>query len=421
MRATPRPANARISALVVAALMGTMLAADDWPGFRGPDRDGISREAGLLLDWPADGPTVLWRRPLGEGYSGIAVVGDLLYTMFANATGEFVAAWRAVDGTPLWTHRLDERFTNGYGNGPRATPTVAGGIVYAHGARSQLAALSAETGNVLWQKDLVAELDARVPRWGASSSPLIEGNLLIVNTGSETGAVVALRRTSGDLVWKSGSDLAGYSSPVAVTIDGRRQILALTGTRLSGLAVEDGEELWTVPWRTSYNVNATTPVFVPPNRVLVATGYNTGGALFQIDHDERGTRVTEIWRNPKLRNQFSSAVVYEGGIYGFDNTTLRCVDLASGEELWAERGYGHGSLTIVDGHLLVLSDRGTLLLAAAHRNGFEPIGSATLFQGKTWTVPTYSEGRLYARDGKELLALDLRAAPANPEGTPSTS
>jgi len=387
--------------------------ADDWPQFRGPNRDGISTETGLLREWPSEGPQELWRRDLGAGYSAVSIVGDTLYTMFSDESGEYAIALAASDGSELWRHRLDDQFTSGHGHGPRATPTVADGVVFAHGARSQLAALDATTGDLRWQRNLKDDFGARVPRWGASSSPLVEGDLLIVDAGGETSSVLGLDKRTGVVVWSAVEDQAGYSSPVAVTVHDKRQVLALTANRLVAIAPEDGEVLWSLPWKTSWNVNATMPVFVPPSSIFLATGYRTGAALIDVKTSPTGLEVHEVWRNPKMRNQFSNSVVYDGYVYGFDNTTLRCLDLATGEERWAERGYGHGSLTVIDGQLLVLSDRGELLLASPDPGGFVVANSTTLFQGKTWTVPTFSEGRLFVRDGKELLALDLKAAPAD--------
>jgi outer membrane protein assembly factor BamB len=399
------------AALAVTTALAGAAAAADWPRFRGPRLDGISEETGLLATWPEGGPPELWRVPLGEGYSGISVVADRLYTLYVNDGKEILGVFDAASGKELWNYRVGDKWKDMMGNGPRSTPTVADGVAYVLGAHGTLAAVDVESGREVWRQELSETLGARPPTWGVATSPLVEGELLILDAGGRSGySIVALDRRTGKLVWHAESDKAGYATPLPLTVGDSRQVVLFTGTQLVGVDPADGRVLWKRPWKTSYDVNAATPIFIPPNRLFVASGYSTGGALFELTADAGGARLSQLWSSPRMRNQFSSSIHYEGHIYGFDNGTLKCLDARTGEEKWAAReGFGHGSLTLAEGHLYVLGDRGKLALVEATPDGFREKGSVQALAGKCWTVPTLSDGRLYLRNEKQLLALDVRA------------
>jgi outer membrane protein assembly factor BamB len=414
MRSTIRSktlCTAAAALTALAALTAGATAASDWPQFRGPRLDGISDETGLLEAWPEGGPPELWRVPLGEGYSGISIVGDRAYTLYATDGREILGVFDVASGKELWSYPVGSKWKDMMGNGPRSTPTVVDGVVYVIGAHGTMAAVETGTGKQLWRQELSKTLGSRPPTWGVSISPLVEGELLILDAGGRSGhSIVALERRTGKLVWHSESDKAGYSTPLPLTIGESRQVVLFTGTQLVGVDPADGRVLWKRPWKTSYDVNAATPVFVPPNRLFVASGYSTGGALLELEVDTGATYVTKLWTSPKMRNQFSSSVYHEGHIYGFDNATLKCLDASTGEERWAAReGFGHGSLTLADGHLYVLGDRGKLALVEATPDGFREKGVRQVLKGKCWTVPTLAGGRLYLRNEKQLVALDVRA------------
>ncbi|MEE8369063.1 MAG: PQQ-binding-like beta-propeller repeat protein, partial [Thermoanaerobaculia bacterium] len=302
----PRRLNRRLSLLLALSLVAPCLAVgDDWPQFRGPGRDGISNETNLLSKWSEDGPEVLWRRALGHGFSGISVVERRLFTMYSDGSDEWLTAIDTASGRQLWRVHVDSNFSNDQGDGPRATPTVASGVVYALSAKGRLLAAAMDSGEELWKKDLKVEVGAKVPTWGVSTSPLVEGNLLILDAGGRPGAsLVALDRMTGDLVWKSGSDKAGYAAPIAIEVGGKRQILSFSGSRLSAVTPSTGEILWTKKWKTSWDVNAATPIFVPPDRVFVASGYDTGAALLRVTSTDTDTRAEEVWRTRAMKNQF---------------------------------------------------------------------------------------------------------------------
>ena len=406
-----RHLKARVSMAVASCLLaGTALAAD-WPQFRGPNRDGISRETGLLRSWPAGGPEVLWKIPLGEGYSHLAVSKGRLFTLYGEGANDYAAAWDAATGKQLWKVPLGRKFVNDQGNGPRSTPTVDGDMVYALTATGRLAALSSADGKRVWEHDLGAEFDAEAPQWGVSTSPLVEGNLLLVDAGGSGGkSLIAFDKKTGRVVWASQREVAGYSAPIAITVGGVRQVIFFTGRAVLSVSPRDGRLFWRVPWKTNWDVNAAAPVFVPPDRLYVSSGYGTGGALFKIEVKGGRVGAEEVWRSRKMKNQFSSSVFHGGHIYGFDNSVLKCIDAATGEEKWKESGFGHGSLILADGHLVVLSERGKLSLVEATPAGYREKGSSQVLSGKCWTAPTLADGRLYLRNEEEMLALDWTGA-----------
>lgn len=382
--------------------------AQEWPQWRGMNRDGISQETGLLKIWPAEGPKVLWKVPVGDGYSAVSVSGGRLYTMDAKGEDEFVVCLDATTGKEIWRFRSDANFINEQGNGPRGTPTVDGDGVYALGAQARLIALEAKSGKKIWEKDLQKELGAKLPIWGVSSSPLVEGELLIVPVGgSEQNAVVAFDKKTGNIIWKSQTDEPGYSSPIAIVLDGVRQIVVFSGTALLSLSPKDGKLLWKYPWKTDWFVNAATPIFIPDDKLFISTSYDHGAALLRIRPAAGRFTVEELWLSKGMKNHFNSSVLQNGYLYGFDNATLKCIDAATGEEKWKKSGFGKGSLILADGNLIVLSERGQLLLVEATPVEYKEKGNAQVLQGKCWTHPSLSGGKLYLRNQKELLCLDL--------------
>jgi outer membrane protein assembly factor BamB len=382
--------------------------AQEWPQWRGLNRDGISNETGLLKTWPAEGPKVVWKAPVGDGYSAVSVSGGRLFTMDAKDKDEFVVCLDAATGKEIWRYRSDGNFENDQGNGPRGTPTVDGKIVYTLGAQAKLAALDTETGKKIWDKDLQKDLGAKLPIWGVSSSPLVEGELLIVPVGgSEQNAVVAFDKKSGNVVWKSETDEPGYSSPIAINAAGVRQIVTFSGTFLLSLSPKDGKLLWKYPWKTDWFVNAATPIFIPDDKLFISTSYDHGAALLKIQQASGRFTVQEVWLSKGMKNHFNSSILYEGHLYGFDNATLKCLDASTGEEKWRKTGYGKGSLILADGNLIVLSERGQLVLVSASPAEYKENGNAQVLQGKCWTHPSLSAGKLYLRNQKELICLDL--------------
>lgn len=396
-----------------------------WSQFRGPDRGGVSSEAGLLRAWPAQGPRQLWRRTLGEGFSGIAVAGERFYTLFADAEREYAGAFRVEDGSELWRLEIDDEvFSDEFGRGPRATPTVAGEWLYALSGRGNLVAVDAGSGELRWQVDLFTTYGfygpqwslraeppgkLQMPSWGYSSSPLIEGDWILAETGTGKGkSYVAFDRFTGKERWSALDHTIGYGSPIVATLAGQRQVVAVADTELLGMTPA-GEVLWRLPWAPTIG----QPIALPPDRVFVTTvplAHLEGGALLvRLAETDGGVQAEPVWRNQAMESLWSTPVVVGGHVYGFDNATLRCLRVADGEATWAQRGLGKGSLIAADGLLFLYSDRGVAVLAEADPTAYRETGRVRVTDSaRTWTPPTLADGRLYLRGGADVVSLDVR-------------
>ena len=406
-----------ISLSLVATFIARPAVGADWPQWLGPERNGVSGETGLLAAWPESGPEVKWRTPLGKGFSSIAIAGDRLFTMYADTGDEYVVCLSVANGEEIWRVKTGGYYKEGQGgDGPRSTPTVDGDRVYVLGAEGMLLALRTVDGGELWRKDLVDEFGGEVPRWGFSTSPLVEGDLLLVEAGGVVSNIllnmivdrqaeatsVAVDKTTGRLVWSALDDKMSYSSPIAYTLNGKRQTVFFNAYALVGLAPANGTLLWRFPWKTRYDVSASTPVFLPPDRIFISGGGN--GAVVRVGDDA----VETVWKNGKMDNHFGTSVHYDGHIYGFDQSILKSIDAGTGAENWKTRGYAKGTLIIADGHLIILGEQGNLGLAVVTPERFVEKANVPLMSGRCWTVPALAGGRLYVRDEKEIVAVDLR-------------
>lgn len=381
--------------------------AEDWPQWRGPQQDGVSRESGLLSQWPQGGPRVLWRIPLGVGYSSVSVAGGMAVTMFGTEEGEFVAAIDAASGKVLWKTPSGLLFHNSYGDGPRSTPAIDAGRVYSLGATGSLLALEAASGKKIWGFNVLEKFGGDVPEFGLSPSPVVAGNMLLVVTGAKHGkSLVALDKSSGSVLWSSLNDKAGYSTPLVIDVGGARQIVVLMGEALVGVALGDGRELWRRPWKTTLDANVATPIF-HQNRLFISTGYGTGCGMFELAAGGRPA-VKELWKSKEMKNYFSTSVLIDGVLYGFDNMFLVAMDFQTGKVKWRERGFNRGSLLAADGKLVILGERANLALAEVSPAKYTELTRAKVLDGKTWSVPTLADGRLFVRNEKELVCLDLR-------------
>ncbi len=387
----------------------------DWPSFRGPDRDGRSFETGLLETWPDAGPPALWQAALGGGFSGITAAGGRVFTLYSRGGRELAAGFDAETGKALWTADIDRERKDRFGDGPRSTPPVDSGVIYAVSALGRLHALTAASGERLWSRDLHREFGARVPEFGVSASPIVEGDLLLFNVGGKRDhAIMAFDKTSGDVVWSAESDLPGYASPITLAAAGVRHAVFFTGTSLIAVDPATGTTLWKQPWKTAYDINAASPIFIAPDRLFVSSGHDTGAAMFRIVGPGGGTgdggpSARVVWKTRDMRNHFSSSVYHDGHIYGFDNKNFKCIDAETGEDRWRKGSLGHGSLLYADGHLVVLSERGRLLLVEATHKAYREKASHQVANAKHWTVPTLYRGRLYVRNERDLHCFDLKS------------
>lgn len=383
-------------------------SSGDWSQWRGPRRDGVSREPDLLTDWPANGLPELWREPIGAGFSTVAVAGGKLVTMEGTESNETVLCRDAATGKELWRRTYDRPGLSAsqYGPGPRSTPTIDGDRVYSVGSTGIFLCLDLATGKELWRHDLIAEYGGRQPAWGVAFSPLVEGNLIFTTPGGADGSsLAAFDKQSGQLVWKSLNDEPGYSSPIAVLHDKHTEIVFLTGEALVGVQPTSGQELWRFPWKTDYNANIATPIAFE-DHIFISSGYGHGCALVRILGPD-GPRP--VYQHRRMKNHFSSSVRVDRFIYGFDEDRLVCLEAATGKERWGARGFKKGSLAAIPGHLIVLGEEGKLALVAADPDRYvEKAAYRQAAQGRCWTVPVVANGRLYLRDESNLICLDLR-------------
>ncbi|MDE0186459.1 MAG: PQQ-binding-like beta-propeller repeat protein [Candidatus Poribacteria bacterium] len=381
----------------------------EWHQWRGPNRDGVSHETGLLTNWPEGGPKEVWRTSLGDGYSSVSISGGRAYTMYAEGEDEVVVCFDAKTGEEIWRYLDDYRFKNRQGgDGPRSTPTVDGDMVYVFSAYGRLVALDAKTGKELWDYDFTKAFESPIPQHGFSASPVVEGNLLLMEAGGKGDrAIIAFNKENGDIVWNTQDDPPAYSSPITVSIHNVRQAIFFTAEGLVSVSPRDGEVYWRYAWRTSYDVNAATPVFIPPDKVFISSGYDTGAALVHVEESDGKLSVSEMWRSRVMKNHFASSILHEGYLYGFDDGTLKCIEANTGEEQWRKRGFRKGSLIYADGHLIVLGESGNLALVKASHTEYIEVAQTQIFDGRCWTAPSVSGGKLYLRNNEELVCLDL--------------
>jgi len=405
------------------ALAGTtaQLQASDWPQYRGPSGHGTApADVALLASWETTGPVELWRQPVGVGYSAVTVVGDRVYLMDAADGQDAVLCLDRADGRLIWRQPLGESASSDMDDkGPRSTPAVVDGWLYTASSAGRLVALDSSDGSLEWEYDLMA--GGKAPRFGFSTSPLVDGDQVLIEGGSaeESPGVYAFDRQTGELRWTALGGPAGYSSPIAIDLAGRRQYVFF---RRAGAEVVSLSTTGEILWRhtTAALAIITTPVFLPPDRLFVASADDVfGGLMLRVGAADGAFTVEEVWSERLMRNHFNTAVAVNGHLYGFDNGTLRCLEAATGTKRWAKRGLGKGSLIAAGTQLLVLGDDGTLVLAEANPDAFVEKGRVQAMSGRAWTAPSYAAGSLYLRDFDEVVAFDLRASePLEPPETP---
>lgn len=396
-------------------MAGAVHETNDWPQFRGPHRDGVSREIGLLKAWPESGPTELWRVPLGAGFSGTAIVKNQIYTMDSRGDREFVVALAADTGRELWRTPIGKIFKEAAGNGPRSTPTVEGGFLWGLGSFGDFAAFKAEDGQKIWAVNLQEKFGAKMPIYGFVTAPLIVDDLVLIEAGGPDGQTyAAFNKKTGDLAWASHDGQPAYSSPIEVKFNGVEQSVFLDQTGLVALS-RDGEVSWTAPFGRKFPIKVAMPIFVPPDMIVVSASYDIGAMAVRMKPSPKATKkgavLTEIaWENRLLRSHFNSPVYHGGLICGFDNAALKCIDVKTGQPRWTKRGgLGKGSLIYADGHLIVLSEQGKLLMIEADASTYKEKSAVQTLEGPTWIPPALAQGRLYLRGKSEMVCFDLRA------------
>ena len=398
-----------------AASTNPSAASADWPQWRGPDRNGIAKETGLLKAWPAAGPTVVWSiANIGEGYGSISIKGDRIFVQGVKDKQSSVFCLNRADGKIVWVAALGARLGQDRGPGPRGTPTVDGEQLYALAENGELACLKATDGSIVWRRNILKDFGGRNPKWLISESPLVEANNVIVTPGGEGASIVALDKLTGKTVWKTNelSDEAGYSSCLAVDIQGVRTIVGFTGNAGVGVRASDGKLMWRYEKVSNRTANITTPVFYD-NKVFYTSGYDTGCALLSVKAQGGEVKADEIYFNREMMNHHGGVVLIDGYVYGFNNSILSCVEFATGKTVWRDRSVGKGTLTFADGHLYLLSENNVAGLAEATPAGYKETGRFQIAdQGwPSWAHPVVCAGKFYIRNQGTLTCYDVKAGP----------
>jgi outer membrane protein assembly factor BamB len=385
----------------------------DWPQWRGLERNGHSKDTGLLKQWPSSGPQQLWSiSNLGEGYGSIAAKGDRIYVQGTNGSSSAVFCLNRADGKTVWSASLGPKLNEGRGNGPRSTPTVDGEYVYVLTENGDLACLRAQNGAPVWRKNILREYGGDNPRWLISESPLVDGARLIVTPGGNGAGLVALDKLTGKEIWKTKelNDEAGYSAAIVADIGGVRTIMNFTSNAAVGVRASDGKLMWSHRSPANGTANCTTPVFAD-NKVFFTSAYGTGGALLGLNAQNGEVKAQELYFTKDMQNHHGGVVLVNGYLYGFSNAILTCIEFATGKKMWQNRSVGKGSLTYADGMLFLFSENNVVGLAEANPNAYVEKGRFQVpDQGwPSWAHPVVVGGKLYIRNQESLTAYDVKA------------
>ena len=400
-----------ISAIALSIILANSVLAGDWTQWRGPDRKGISSETDLLDAWPEGGPKRIWKaQGLGIGYSSVSVTGGRLYTMGDGESSSFVHCIDAKDGKIAWSSKPLGK-TGGKYEGTRGTPTFDEGHLYALGQFGDFVCLKAETGEEVWRKNLIADFGGRPGEWSYSESPLIDGGKVIVTTGGEEGAVVALDKKTGEVIWKSKEfhDEAQYSSLIVREIGGVRQYLQLTLASVVGLAADTGKVLWKAP-RKGRTATVGTPIF-HDGYLFVSSAYGAGCNGFAVTGEGSSFSVKETYSNKNISNDHGGCVRVGDHVFGSSSAIMVCIDFKTGERKWRARSAGKGAILVVDDKIILRTENGAVALLELSDEAYVEISKfdqPERSKSKAWAHPVVSNGILYLRDQNILLAYDLR-------------
>ena len=428
----------------------------DMPAYRGINRDGIVIGPELRTDWESNPPTELWRQPIGGGYSSFSVAGRQLITLEQRGENEAVVCYDTETGREYWTHSYQAYFTEALGGpGPRSTPTIHNEAVYSFGGFGDLFKLDLKTGEPIWHVNSLQQFGLPNTMWAMTSSPLIYKQTVIVNIGGlpgdgvtlkEGGGLIAYDLETGNLAWFGaalpepdrdrtefdtgsivveglvGKTVPGYSSPMLVTLAGEEVLLNFDGTAFRGHNPEDGEQYWSFPFKAGDHINVAQPLVFDDDRVMISAGYGMGSVMFQVSKNDGNWQLKELWEKPslRLRSKFSSPVLYEGYVYGLDETIMTCIDPADGSRKWkGRRGglrgkYGFGQLLLTNGQIVVLTEKGQLVLIDPNPEELTVLGALQVLDDriKTWNPFAMSRGKVFVRNAEEVACYDLRANPS---------
>jgi outer membrane protein assembly factor BamB len=414
------------AAIVVGAFCGTGLA-EDWAQYRGNAGTGISTER-ILSSWPGDGPKRVWSANTPAGFSSVVVSDGKAFTVIARDAGgtlaEVCLALDAQTGKELWATQTGlAKYTGGGesgapgnsgGDGPRSTPAVAGNRVYVYSSRMVLSCLDGETGKEIWKKDILKDFAGKNIDWESALSPVVDGNLVYVAGGGPGQSMLAFDKTTGEVVWKTGDDLMTHATPAVADIEEVRQVIFMMQSGMVALDAASGKPLWKFPF-TYLTATACSPV-VCGNVVFCTAGYGVGGAACQVTRSGASFEAKELWRikgNGNVASLWSTPVCKDGYLYGmlsykkFGSGPLKCVDIKTGAIKWQQSGFGAGNVVLAGKNLIALSDDGQVVVVEATPAGYKELARTKAIQGKCWSTPALSNGRLYVRSTKESACLDL--------------
>jgi outer membrane protein assembly factor BamB len=380
---------------------------DDWPRWRGPQRNGISAEQGWAFQWPDDGPKTAWKAKVGLGYSGFVVADGRAFTAGHTDGKDTVFCFDADTGKELWKHsyaaELGDKYFQG---GTTGTPTVDGDKLYWLSRWGDLFCFESATGKIAWEKNIQKETGMKIPDWGFTGAPYVHNNLLVLNIGD---AGMGVEKATGKIAWQSANKNPGYSTPLPIPDAPEPRVVFGNHDHYVAVNPENGKEAWRVRWVTQYGVNAADPI-IHDRKMFISTGYGKGAGLFDLTENP----PKEIWKSKVLRTQLNAGVFHNGHIYGVDGDTtekarLKCIEFATGKEKWSEPNIGSGGLTLADGKLIVLTAQGELMVLPASPDAFQPTARAQILGGTSWTAPVLANGRIYCRNSRgDVICLDVR-------------
>lgn len=399
------------------ALSGTRPALGQWPQWGGPNRDFVAKAADLASSWSEGGPKKIWSRSLGDGYSAIAMEGDVLFTMYLKDKKNIIVALKASTGETVWEYEhagtVPEGIETRFGIGPRSTPTIAKGNVYALSFDGLLTCLNKSTGEVVWSHDLMKEFGAKSPEFGFSSSPIVYKNTLVVAVGGKGCGLIIFDLDSGSVAWKKHDFENLYSSPIVINVGGEDQIVLLTDQEVVGVSAKNGDMRWTVPHVNQWKTNIITPLWGEDGLLYVASSGEAGSRMLKLTRNGAKTEAKEVWASRKMKTGHGNAVrvgdhVY--GVGGYQNAaTISAINALTGEIAWQEKekGYSAGTLVYADKKLFLLKDDGSLSLMVPSPKGLEIKSNVQLLKENAWAMPTIAGKRMFVRDTENIMALDL--------------
>ena len=402
--------------VVTIVVAGAVLHAADWPQWQGPDRTRMSKETGLLKEWPTGGPRVIWTaNNLGTGYGSMSVAGDRVFVQGSRGPESFVIALNRVDGKEVWAKALgpiETKMRTNMGAGPRGTPTVDGDRLYVLSENGDLACLKIADGAPVWQMNILKEFGGSQPQWMISESPLVDGPHLVVSPGGPGAGMVKLDKMTGKTVWTSKdlSDRAGYSSITAADIGGVRTYMTFTETAGVGVRASDGKLMFRYTGAANQVANISTPVY-SNNKVFFASAYGAGGGLLDLTVKDGEVAANEVYHTADMKNHHGGMVLVDGYLYGYNDTILHCLEFSTGKLMWRDRSVGKGSVTYADGHLYIQGEDNMVGLAEATPTAYKETGRFPIPDKglKSWAHPVISDGRLYVRNQDTLLVYDIKA------------